>query len=310
MDSQNAVSPFHEHEEHTGHIQEASKPSMPQQNPPAEKQRQPSADSIPSSSTSSTLTLKPPPYFNEPVQRRFAELPILACSFLSGMVDATMFAAFKTFALMQTGNTIFLALGASHLDTRRPYGWLHSLLSLICFALGAIAFSRLNELLSPAHQRRTLALSFSIQSIFVFAAAALVQAGWVDGTVPPAHIHDTQFNQLLAIALLSLQASGQMIATFTLRYGELSTVVVTGLLCDLWRDPELFAPFAKNPKRNRRAAGFVLFMVGGIAGGWISKSLGTVAASLWIAGGMKTLITVAWCAWPAEAAEEREISPV
>lgn len=248
-------------------------------------------------------------YFKAPVRRRFAELPILACSFLSGMVDSTMFAAFRTFALMQTGNTIFLALGASGLDTRRPYGWLHSFLSLVCFTLGAIFFSRLNILLAPAHQRRTLAFSFSIQSVFIFAAAALVQSGWVDGTVPPVHVDEEEFNQLLAIALLSFQASGQMLATFTLNYGELSTVVVTGLLCDLWRDPALFAPLSKNPKRNRRAAGFVLMLVGAIAGGWISKALVNVAASLWIAGGLKTVITVAWCFWPAEA-EKVDSSPV
>ena len=284
----------------------ASMAPMAQQEQHVEKQR--SADTLQTSRSSSNFSLKTSNYFKEPVQRRFAELPILACSFLSGMVDATMFAAFKTFALMQTGNTIFLALGASSLDTRRPYGWLHSLLSLICFAIGAIFFSQLNERLAPAHQRRTLAISFSIQAIFIFAAGASVQSGWVDGTVPPAHIHDNQFNQLLAIGLLSFQASGQMIATFSLRYGELSTVVVTGLLCDLWRDPKLFAPLGKNPKRNRRAAGFALMLIGGIVGGWISKATGTVAVSIWIAGALKTVITAAWCAWPAEI--EQETSPV
>ncbi|MCJ1324775.1 hypothetical protein MMC10_001437 [Thelotrema lepadinum] len=274
----------------------------------AKSERCPSAESVPSS-VASSLSIKAAEHFKAPVRRRFAELPILACSFLSGMVDSTMFAAFKTFALMQTGNTIFLALGASGLDSRRPYGWLHSLLSLICFALGAVFFSRLNTLLSPAHKRSTLAISFSIQSVFIFAAAILVQVGWVDGSVPPANIHKEEWNQLLAIALLSFQASGQMIATFTLNYGELSTVVVTGLLCDLWRDPAIFAPFSKNPKRNRRAAGFVLMLLGGIAGGWLCKAVHNITATLWVAGGAKTAITVAWCFWPAEV-EQEDSSPV
>ena len=287
----------------------APTPSPYQQDGFAKSERCTSADSVPSTSSSSSLSIKAANHFKAPVRRRFAELPILACSFLSGMVDGTMFAAFKTFALMQTGNTIFLALGASGLDTRRPYGWLHSLLSLIFFALGAIFFSRLNKYLAPAHKRSTLALSFTIQSVFIFAAAVLVQVGWVDGSVPPANIHKEEFNQLLAISLLSFQASGQMIATFTLNYGELSTVVVTGLLCDLWRDPALFAPFSKNPKRNRRAAGFVLMLLGAIAGGWLCKAVYSISATLWFVGGAKTVITAAWCFWPAEVGEDDD-SPV
>lgn len=278
-----------------------------QRNEPLQGANLPYAGYVPSNAAS-TSTLYSAEYFKAPVRRRFAELPILACSLLSGLVDGTMFAAYNTFALMQSGNTIFLGLSASGLDTRRPYGWLHSFLSIICFTLGALFFSRLNTLLSPAHQRRTLALSFSLQTLLVIASAALVQSGWVDGSVPPADVQDEEFNQLLVIALLSFQASGQIIATHTLDYGELSTVVVTGLLCDLWRDPALFAPLSKNAKRNRRAAGFVLMLLGAIAGGWICRAVGGVTAVLWVAAGLKGVISVAWCFWPAEE-EVGEVSP-
>ena len=91
--------------------------------------------------------------------------------------------------------------------------------------------------------------------------------------------------QLAPIALLSFQSAGQIVAARALGVMEVPTVVVTSLLCDLWGDQKLFA--RSNKKRDRRVAAFLLTLVGGITGGWISKATGGVSASLWIAGGVK-----------------------
>ena len=238
-------------------------------------------------------------YFAQSIRRDHNDFILLICAFISGIVDSTMFVTYATFVSMQTGNTIFVALGASHQDVR-PYSWLKSLLAIICFSLGAILFSRLNLFLAPARRRGTLVLSFLIQTIFTLAAAATVQSGAIDGSVPPIAPEAIEFNQLAPIALLSFQSAGQIVASRGLELGELPTVVVTSLLCDLWSDPLVLAPFSKNVKRNRRTSAFFLTLVGAIVGGWVCEGTKGMQAAIWIAGGLKGVITVAWCLWPAE----------
>lgn len=81
---------------------------------------------------------------------------------------------------LQTGNTIFLALGASNQNIK-PYDWARSLCSIGCFVIGAFFFSRLNRHIGSSNpQRGPLAISFFLQAILVFIAAILVQAGAVN----------------------------------------------------------------------------------------------------------------------------------
>lgn len=80
----------------------------------------------------------------------------------------------------QTGNTIFLALGASN-QNNKPYDWARSLCSIGCFIIGSLFFSRLYRWFGSQNlQRGPLALSFFIQAALVCIAAALVQAGAVN----------------------------------------------------------------------------------------------------------------------------------
>lgn len=81
---------------------------------------------------------------------------------------------------------------------------------------------------------------------------------------------------------------------------EIPTVVVTSVLCDFASDPKLTDPLRANAKRNRRVLGFLGILVGAVAGGWISKSAGQIQSVLWLAGGMKLLITVSWLLWARE----------
>lgn len=143
-------------------------------------------------------------------------------------------------------------------------------------------------------------LSFLIQAILVIAAASIVQGGVVDGSYPSKRLPtDVDFKELLIIALLSFQAAGQIVSSRTLKVGEVPTVVVTSMLCDLMSDPALFA-LAKNDKRNRRFIAFVLTLVGAICGGWISKAAGAVDPSLWTVAGIKLVIAFSWLFWKAE----------
>lgn len=209
--------------------------------------------------------------------------------------------AYGTFVSMQTGNTIFLALGASDQNSK-PYDWARSLCSIGCFALGAVFFSRLHRRLSPkGPQRGSLALGFLLQAVCVCIAAALVQAGAVAQRqqIGAAHV---DWRELAPIALLSFQAAGQIVASRVLGVGEVPTVVVTSLLCDLMSDPLLASrPLLRGRrKRNNRIAAFVLTLVGSIIGGWMLKGTGQVQPVLWLVFGIKASISMSWVMWKAE----------
>ncbi|PHH89361.1 hypothetical protein CDD83_6207 [Cordyceps sp. RAO-2017] len=231
----------------------------------------------------------------EDVDITLAYLPLLVCCFVSGLTDGTIYNAYGTFVSMQTGNTIFVALGTSG-QNNRPYGWARSLCSIAFFVIGSFAFSRFYQLLGGI-RRGSLILSFLSQAIIVILAAAIVQSGVVDGTYPSRRApSDVDFKELIMIALLSFQAAGQIVSSRSLKVGEVPTVVVTSMLCDLVSDPALFA-LARNDKRTRRFVAFVLTLVGAICGGWISKSTSAVHPSLWLVAGIKLALALVWVFW-------------
>lgn len=105
------------------------------------------------------------------------------------------------------------------------------------------------------------------------------------------------FTELAPIALLSFQAAGQIVNSRGLGMGEVPTVVITSLLCDLVSDENVLAPLKRNVKRNRRAIAFVLTLAGAICGGWLSKATGAVQPSLWFVACIKGLIILYWLSW-------------
>ncbi|GAB0134284.1 hypothetical protein EsDP_00002662 [Epichloe bromicola] len=236
---------------------------------------------------------------SEHVDLEHAYVPLLACCFVSGLTDGTIYHAYGTFVSMQTGNTIFVALGTSGYDNK-PYGWARSLCSIAFFVLGSFAFSRLSLRLG-GRRRGIVILSFFLQSLMVIVAAAFIQGRVIDGSYPPKRTPThVDFKELIIIALLSSQAAGQIVGSRTLKVGEVPTVVVTSMLCDLMSDPALFTT-GRNDKRNRRLIAFVLTLVGAICGGWISKAAGNVGPSLWTVAGIKLVMACCWYFWKPES---------
>ncbi|RAQ61613.1 DUF1275 domain protein [Aspergillus flavus] len=236
-------------------------------------------------------------FFKAEVQPKHADVLLFACCLCSGLVDSTLYNAYNTFVSMQTGNTIFVGLGASN-QNPRPYGWARSLTSIGCFIIGSFIFARLNRLFG-AKKRGTLILSFCLQVIMLILTACLVQSGVISGL--PLHNVNTaepDWTQEVPIVLLSIQSAGQIVASRALGYNEIPTVVITSLLCDLMSDPKLF--LLRNEKRDRRVIAFVLTLVGAVAGGWITKGTGDIYAALWIAAGIKLGIASAWMFWKEE----------
>ncbi|KAL2850698.1 hypothetical protein BJY01DRAFT_125376 [Aspergillus pseudoustus] len=242
-------------------------------------------------------------YMACPLDTRYTDIFLVMCGFVSGLVDGLSFNAWGSFSSMQTGNTVFIALGASGQPAYPAYLWAKSLIALTVFLVGNVIFIRVGRALG-ARRRSTLILSFGVQTACILAAAILVQLGVVDPK-PEDPRAPIQWMQVLPISLLAFQAAGQIVSSRVLEYDELPTVVLTTLLCDLLVDPNLGAAIKANPKRNRRIGGFLALFIGAMTAGGLSK-VTEMAASLWFAMAIKLVITVSWFIWKGERSRKVE----
>ncbi|KAJ0305450.1 uncharacterized protein N0V96_011482 [Colletotrichum fioriniae] len=253
-------------------------------------------------------------WLRDDVNIRYTDIPVLACCLVSGLCDSVAVNAAGVFVSMQTGNTIFMALGASKLPAGEPLLWLKSLSSIAAFWLGCFFFSKSRHI--HPKRRSTLALSFILQSALVFLAAAFAQtrliADFGKASVQGSdsnHEFKTSENPLVMVplALLAFQFGGQIVTSRILGYNEVPTNVLTSVYCDLLSDPKLFAPLKENPKRNRRFLAVVLLVLGGIIGGWLQRSRAGMPGALWISGGVKFIIAVAWMGWASNEPVESKL---
>ncbi|KAI0111588.1 hypothetical protein F4814DRAFT_360844 [Daldinia grandis] len=229
------------------------------------------------------------------VRRDWADLVLLACYIITGMLDSASISTWGSFVSMQTGNTVYFGLGiaAPHESTR----WIKSGTSLGCFCIGSVFFSSLHRMLSPSPKRRwILCTSFAIQMLFVAGAAAILTFGPQSDSESKKEAID--WPVLVPIALIAFQSCGQAVASRALKYNALTSVVLTSIYCDLFSDAALLAPH--NPERNRRVGAPVLLLIGAVIGGLVARSAVGTAGVLWIAAGLKLLVVVSWLAWPAE----------
>lgn len=209
--------------------------------------------------------------FRKDVDKTHANIPVCICSFVSGLCDSVAFSAASVFVSMQTGNTIFLALGTASFPSNIPLMWLRALCSIAAFLIGVFTFAQTRRIRPIS--KRALAGNFLVQSLFIWAAAILAQTGTVPVLVD---IHEAEKYAreervdlviLAPIMLLAFQFGGQIVVSRQFGFNEVPTNVLTSIYCDIFNDPNLLAPLAKNPKRNRRAAAVVLMLTGGICGG-------------------------------------------
>lgn len=244
------------------------------------------------------------------VDKQYADIPVCLCSLVSGLCDSVAFNAATVFVSMQTGNTIFLALGAASLPSNVPMMWLRALCSIGAFLAGVFSFGKLRHVRPTT--KGTLAANFAVQAIFIFIAAALAQSRVVPAMADLhlaeklAREEEVHYEILGPIILLAFQFGGQIVTSRQLGFNEVPTNVLTSVYCDLFSDPKLFARWSENPKRNRRASAVILMLIGGIAGGWLSKSQAGMSAALWIGGAVKLCIAVCWLGWKSQVAAAKQ----
>ncbi|KAJ9615123.1 hypothetical protein H2200_001197 [Cladophialophora chaetospira] len=246
--------------------------------------------------------------------------------FISGLVDSVAFNSWNCFVNMQTGNTVFAALGLSgQPQASHKQQYYKSLTSIGAFCLGSLFFSVLHRYSTglsnpPTSLRRLdLIISFFIQTCFIAIAASLVSTHMVSnkpfspGTFSSGSekisSRMVNFLDLCPIALLSFQAAGQVTLSRLLGVIELPTIVLSALyhdvsadLCSIkasWqKSSSVWDFFAVHEKRQgKRGACVIAFFLGGIIGGEMYKSVVGMGGALWLAAGLKFTILMAWFFW-------------
>ena len=219
--------------------------------------------------------------------------------------------------MLQTGNTIFAALGVSDLPAASPkLAWVKSLTALLCFLFGSVCTATLHRY-GGERKRWVLFSSFLVQMVFIAIAAAMVRLGKSSGSpvgggrlltidgIPA----DPGFpwTDLIPIGLLSFQAAGKVVESRMVQQNALPVVVLTTLYSDLVSDPALFtAGLMGNVQRNRRLGGAVFYFVGAVCGGVAAAHSIGFSGGLAIAGAVQFCVAVSWLAWPAEKSDEDE----
>lgn len=129
-------------------------------------------------------------------------------------------------------------------------------------------------------------------------ATALIEGNLIPHTISDMSLRNGRlFLELIPLAILAFQFGGQLAASRAMGYNEIPTVVLTSVYFDIATDPALTAPPTNNVKRNRRIGSVTGILVGAIAAGWLSRSSGGMQSALWIAGGLKFCIAIAWLFW-------------
>ena len=189
------------------------------------------------------------------------------------------------------GNTIYIGLGlAAPSESQR---WIKSSVSLASFCVGSLFFSRFHRFFSPS-RRWVLCASFLLQTLLIVVAAAIL----TKGPTPAADKESINWDVMVPNALVAFQSCGQAVTSRALKYNSLTSVVLTSIYCDLFSDVELFS--ARNVERNRRLAAPLLLLAGAVLGGVLARSALGTAGCLWIAAGLKFMVTLSWFLWPAE----------
>ncbi|KAK1750305.1 hypothetical protein QBC47DRAFT_124240 [Echria macrotheca] len=231
-------------------------------------------------------------YMAADVERDWADVVLILCYLITGLLDSSSISVWGSFVSMQTGNTVYIGLGLAHPEESTR--WIKSGVSLLSFCAGSFVFSRFHRFFSPK-RRWVLCASFAAQVVLTSTAAAIITA-----TGQPADKEEIGWRVLVPIALVAFQSCGQAVTSRALKYNALTSVVLTSIYCDLFSDAELFS--WKNAERNRRVGAPLFLLLGAFLGGRISHTSLGVAGSLWIASVLKAIVVGVWFVWPADPA--------
>ncbi|EDU46470.1 membrane protein [Pyrenophora tritici-repentis] len=233
-------------------------------------------------------------YMGSNVDRDRADVVLILCYVITGLLDSSAVFIWGSFVSMQTGNTVYLGLGIV-----APYEgirWIKAAVSIVAFCIGSFCFARFHRYFSPA-KRWVLIASYSFQALLVAVAATIATFG--KDTKEGLH-----WQMLVPLASLSFQSSGQAVTSRALKHHGFTSIVLTSNYCDLFSDPALFK--MSNFERNRRIGAPLALLTGACIGGLYAHSSVGLAGALWTAVVLKVIAVFAWLFWQSEALESLE----
>lgn len=201
---------------------------------------------------------------------------------------------------MQTGNSVFTVLRAT-LPNAFPGSWLDPLISILSFIIGSICFGALMRALSKQRRANRLALvtSQGIQASILLLVAILCYSDILPhARLPRDRLNVIQGGKFVAIILLGLQASGQLVASREIGRPELPTVVLTASYVDLFADRGLLRKH--NPRRNGLVGQVICIFLGFFFGSKMSEHPNQMPIVLFVGFAVKFVICIVWACLPGE----------
>lgn len=220
-------------------------------------------------------------FLNEDIQEDFLlESELILLSFATGIQDAASWADYGCFASNQTGNMLFLAIGAANIQGA-SYSLSHVGISLGSFVAGGLLMGQLGNLVG-VRRRLWMIASSLFQTALVFAAAAIQYALDTRKDAPAA---------LAVIFLLAFSSGAQVALGRSLKITDITTAMATAAFIDIAIDPGLSKP--RNRQRNRRSIFLVMLMSGCMVGAFATRYLNSAFAII-LCGIGKTIVTLAF----------------
>ncbi|EME40226.1 hypothetical protein DOTSEDRAFT_56470 [Dothistroma septosporum NZE10] len=236
-------------------------------------------------------------YCSVSVSSTWGDLALLFCYIITGLLDSSSVYTWGSFVSMQTGNTIYL--GSGIVAPSEDNKWIRALTSIVFFCLGSFVFARYHRYFG-GKKRWVIVLSYTVQLVMIVISALMITSSPPEGLTPKGPI---TIWSIAPIALIAFQSAGQAVMSRVLKYGGLTSVVLTSIYCDLFSDQKLFTDLTTNAERNRRAAAPLLLLLGAMLGGIWSHSEVGLAGAVWTAAVLKLCVVLAWCLWAAEKEE-------
>lgn len=191
---------------------------------------------------------------NESVKTNALVPALVTQALATGLLDATTYVDFETFASNQTGNAILLTVAAVGTATILL---ILTAVSFGSFLAGAFMFGQIGHVVG-VRRRAWLMISTAVQTLFLVIACVLLSPHG------PAATRVGGKHEWVVLMLFASMSGGQVAMARQSSCQELPTAPMTSTFVDFVADHYLFAAWGdpKATSRNRRLA-YVIAMIGG-----------------------------------------------
>ncbi|WVF70900.1 hypothetical protein IAT40_005695 [Kwoniella sp. CBS 6097] len=224
-------------------------------------------------------------------------LSLILQAFSTGILDATTYLDFNTFASNQTGNTILLTVAVVRVSGRQL---LLTGISLGSFLGAAFVFSQIGHFCG-VRRRVWLLMNVWFQLLCLMLAAIFLSPHG------PALTRLNQKHDWVIISLFAIMSGAQVASARQASIQEIPTAPMTSSYVDLVGDRYIFVGFGneKGRGRNRRLAYIMAMIIGSFIGGIMHKYAGSWVVVV-VAMAFKLAVIVLMSIAPADPPKKKK----